>query len=304
MGNLGWEMPGHKINWRNLFNNRFTHTNQERFIYKYYEGYQFAEQYSVQLQSRLWQSQLDGEHLFFGKHLQANWNFSYNKVTRTNSDDRLITGGKIAETADGDEVFYWIGQPPQEMFSTERFADGSLTYVISGMQAETADYYTGKQYIHAGYLMGEFSFLRKLHLTTGARLEKSKTEVTTELYNLGTNAISDSLVTLEKTDWLPADNSMDKDVDHTINKIKEGAKQSAGTTVVYLDRKNAPPRLFSISQKGEETLLKSYGEENSANAATLARVIRETKELLPSDQFGLVSGNIYPGGLRPLCRHR
>lgn len=220
--------------------------------------------------------------------MQANWNFSYNKVTRTNSDDRLITGGKIAETADGDEVFYWIGQPPQEMFSTERFADGSLTYVISGMQAETADYYTGKQDIHAGYLMGEFSFLRKLHLTTGARLEKTKTEVTTELYNLGTNAISDSLVTLEKTDWLPADNSMDKDVDHTINKIKEGAKQSAGTTVVYLDRKNAPPRLFSISQKGEETLLKSYGEENSANAATLARVIRETKELLPSDQFGLV----------------
>ena len=88
--------------------------------------------------------------------------------------------------------------------------------------------------------------------------------------------------------YMAADNSMDKDVEYTINKIKEGAKQSAGTAVVYLDRKNAPPRLFSISRKGEETLLKSYEEENSANAATLARVIRETKELLPSDQFGLV----------------
>ena len=88
--------------------------------------------------------------------------------------------------------------------------------------------------------------------------------------------------------YMAADNSMDTDVDYTINKIKEGAKQSAGTAVVYLDRKNAPPRLFSISQKGEETLLKSYEEENSANTTTLARVIREIKERVPSDKFGLV----------------
>lgn len=88
--------------------------------------------------------------------------------------------------------------------------------------------------------------------------------------------------------YMAADNSMDKDVDYTINKIKEGAKQSAGTAVVYLDRKNDTPRLFKISQKGEEILLKSYEEENSAKAATLARVIRETRELVPSDKFGLV----------------
>ncbi len=88
--------------------------------------------------------------------------------------------------------------------------------------------------------------------------------------------------------YMAADNSMDKDVDHTISKIKEGVKQSAGTAVVYLDRKNEPPRLFKISQKGEETLLKSYEEENSANTATLVRVILETKELVPADKFGLV----------------
>lgn len=286
VGNVGWAMPGHKINWRNLFNNRFTHTNQERYIYKYYEGYNFAEQYSVVLQSRLWQTQLDGEHQFFQKHLQVDWNLSYNKVTRTNPDDRLVTGTKQGETADGDEVFYWmsytmvgdpslggsgnslnigeghvmyskleetkknagidlaynfttgnnrqtlkagylgtfrrsdfnqqylkgmyttlevnnwIGQSPQEMFSAERFADGSLTYVISGMQGDKADYYHGKQDVHAGYLMGEFSLLRKLHLTTGARVEKTKTEVTTELTS-GQDRV-DSLVVLDKTDWLPA----------------------------------------------------------------------------------------------------
>lgn len=277
VGNLGWEMPGHKINWRNLFNNRFTHTNQERFIHKYYEGYNFAEQYSVLLQSRLWQSQLDGEHHLFGKHLQLNWNASYNKVTRTNPDDRLVTGNKNGETADGDDVFYWMdsmlddgsisaghimysnldetkknsgadmaysfslgnnrqklkagylgtfrrsnfeqqylkgqyttndvinwmGLSPQSMFSTEHFADGSLTYVISGMTADRADYYTGRQNVHASYLMGEFSMLQKLHITAGTRIEKAKTEVTTRIYNLTVDHV-DSLVTLDKTDWLPA----------------------------------------------------------------------------------------------------
>ena len=286
VGNLGWEMPGHKINWRNLFNNRFTHTNQARFIYKYYEGYKFAQQYSVVLQSRLWQSQLDGQHQLFGKHLQLNWNASYNKVERINPDDRLVTGTKSGETADGEEVFYWIdsfvgdpsiggsgnaqniaaghtmyskldetkknagadlaysfslggkrqklkagylgtfrnsdfgqqylkgmyttreianwwGQVPEKMFSAERFADGSLTYVISGMQGSRADYYTGKQDVHAAYLMGEFTLLQKLHLTTGVRLEKAKTEVTTQIYNYQVGNV-DSLVTLDKTDWLPA----------------------------------------------------------------------------------------------------
>jgi len=37
--------------------------------------------------------------------------------------------------------------------------------------------------------------------------------------------------------YMAADNSTDIDVDSTINKMKEGAKKSKGTTVVYLDRK-------------------------------------------------------------------
>ncbi len=285
VGNLGWEMPGHKINWRNLFNNRFTHTNQQRFIHKYYEGYNFAQQYSVVLQSRLWQSQLDGEHQLFGKHLQLNWNASYNKVSRTNPDDRLVTGSALlGETAAGEEVFHWLGSfvgggsgnslnigaghimyskldetkknagadlaysfslggnrqklkagylgtfrssdfeqqylkgmyttnaddardwwglSPQSIFTTEDFADGRLTYVISGMQADRADYYTGKQDVHAAYGMGEFTLLQKLHLTAGVRIEKAKTEVTTQIYKSTVGRV-DSLVTLDKTDWLPA----------------------------------------------------------------------------------------------------
>jgi hypothetical protein len=88
--------------------------------------------------------------------------------------------------------------------------------------------------------------------------------------------------------YMAADNSMDSEVDYTVEQLKEGAKKSGGTVVVYLDSKNEEPRLFSISAEGTEIPLKSYGEENSASAGTLARVIKETKEMVPADYFGLV----------------
>lgn len=77
-------------------------------------------------------------------------------------------------------------------------------------------------------------------------------------------------------------------MDYTISKIKEGAKKSAGTAVVYLDRKDASPQLFKVNRDGTETVLKSYEEENSADVETLVRVIQETKQLIPSERFGLV----------------
>lgn len=88
--------------------------------------------------------------------------------------------------------------------------------------------------------------------------------------------------------YMMADNSMDSDVDYTISQLKAGARHSAGTAVVYVDRLNEAPRLFKITQSGEEVTLKNYEEENSANIETLVRVIEETKELVPSEKFGLV----------------
>lgn len=87
---------------------------------------------------------------------------------------------------------------------------------------------------------------------------------------------------------MAADNSMDSEVDYTLKELKEGMRHSGGTTVVYLDRLEEPPRLFRITKEGEEISLKNYQEENSADAATLLRVINDTKELIPSDKFGLV----------------
>lgn len=88
--------------------------------------------------------------------------------------------------------------------------------------------------------------------------------------------------------YMMADNSMDSDVDYSICQLKAGAKHSAGTVVVYVDRLNEAPRLFKITQTGEEVPLKSYAEDNSAHIETLVEVIEETKKLVPSKKFGLV----------------
>ena len=88
--------------------------------------------------------------------------------------------------------------------------------------------------------------------------------------------------------YMAADNSMDDDVDYSIRQLKAGARHSAGTAVVYVDRLNEAPRLFKITQSGEEVMLKSYAEDNSAHIETLVEVIEETKRLVPSEKFGLI----------------
>lgn len=57
--------------------------------------------------------------------------------------------------------------------------------------------------------------------------------------------------------YMVADNTMDSDVDYSISQLKAGAKRSAGTAVVYVDRMDEAPRLFKITQAGEEVLLKT-----------------------------------------------
>lgn len=284
VANVGWESKNHKITWRNLFNSRFSHTNSERYIWISYgtifNKNQSIEQYSTPQINRLFQTQLEGEHKLFHEKLIATWNASYNKVVRTNPDDRLAYGMIMGEDAGGNSLVNWAssvnfgggslneshtmynnldetkkniggnleypfvvggnkqtlkagymgtfrkadyeqeylkaeghisqgdplyGSSVEEMFAPANFADGTLKYTVSG--TGSIDFYKGDQTIHAAYLMGEFSFFRKLHLTTGFRMEDAVTEVDTEfgVYTEGKGyAIQDSLVSVRKTDWLPA----------------------------------------------------------------------------------------------------
>lgn len=295
VANVGWQSPKHKITWRNMFNNRFSHTNLERYIWRETTKFDTYEQYSTPLQSRLWQTQLDGEHKLFGERLIASWNASYNQVTRINPDDRYAQAVVMGDKSQGVENAYlnWMSSvtsspfevemghlmysnltekkktagfdleypftvggnkqtlkagylgtfrnadfqqkylhamfplPPgdpsadrteyeqqraayeelrnsnpnlQELYDPKNFGSGAIHYASSGVQgSEGAEYYEGSQHIHAAYLMGEFSFLRKFHLTAGFRMEDATTDVRTKVKQK-----ADSLVTVKKTDWLPA----------------------------------------------------------------------------------------------------
>lgn len=278
--NTGWRISGHSITWRNLFNNRFSHTNQQRFIHKYYEDQKLVEQYSVPLVSRLWQTQLDGKHDLFDRKLIASWNASYNDISRTNPDDRMSQGAIVGESLEGASFVDWgwatdygnsfnvggghimysklhetkknIGAnleypfifkgnrqsikagylgafrranfeqqylkamkgkidnsinslPIGEFYAPEHFGGNPLVYELSGMQGTKADYYEGKQDIHSGYLMGNFSLLKKIRLIGGVRMESNNMEVTTEILEktIG-GGIIDSTTTIKKTNWLPA----------------------------------------------------------------------------------------------------
>lgn len=284
--NIGWEIQNHKISWRNIFNNRFQHTNLERYIFKYTTKINTYEQYSVPLRSRLWQTQLEGEHRLFNEKLIATWNASYNQVERTNPDDRYALGYVQGDVEDGfiswessidgnrlaikdghlmysnlkekkktiglnlEHPFVVAGNKQSiktgymgtfrtsnyeqqylhamyskegeegnawkqlcqslptlsELYDPKNFASKAIYYTSAGIYGvDEADHYGGKQNIHAAYLMGEFTFFRKLHLTMGFRMEDATTEVRTRLRkSTGNESVADSLVSINKTDWLPA----------------------------------------------------------------------------------------------------
>ena len=91
VANLGWERPGQKVTWRNLFNNRFTNTSLERVIYRQSNTIPNVLEWSNSpLINRLWQTQLEGDHqLPLG--LKLTWNADYSKLDRTSPDDRYAT---------------------------------------------------------------------------------------------------------------------------------------------------------------------------------------------------------------------
>jgi TonB-dependent receptor len=110
--NLGWETRNHAVTWRNLFNNRFTHTTLNRIMFSSYTFQQpQLELYTSPLQARLLQTQLDGEHSFFRRRLKLTWNADYNKTSRTTPDDRYAVANMFSSTTfpspDDSYIFLW-----------------------------------------------------------------------------------------------------------------------------------------------------------------------------------------------------
>jgi TonB-dependent receptor len=114
IANIGWETENHSITWRNLFNNRFTHTTLNRVMFEYY-GLVFTE-FDVStspLQSRLVQTQVDGEHNFLQNKLKITWSADYNNTSRLNPDDRLATGyiNSLSTIPSPDDSYLFLWSP-------------------------------------------------------------------------------------------------------------------------------------------------------------------------------------------------
>lgn len=276
VANVGWERPGHKITWRNMFNNRFTHTNTERVVYNDDAIHPFRmEQYSNPLINRLWQTQLSGEHEL-PSNLKFTWTSDYSNLIRTTPDDRLVYGNVISDPNPADDSYmvnwqyptltalkegfqmyselkenkkniggnleysfitegnkqrlkagylgtfregkfnqdyiqtlrpdrerfpYEEGIPLEEFFSPDLYAQGKLFFRTAG---RTKNYYDGTQDIHSAYVMGEFTFFKKFHFTTGVRMEAGNTEVLSSYNDKVKQEIIDTLLVNKKTDWLPS----------------------------------------------------------------------------------------------------
>lgn len=108
--NLGWKNKNNRIDWRNLYNRRFTHDNSRETDFDptlgLDEQYQFRIVSSVR-QNTLWQTRLEGEHKLWNRKLVATWFGDYNQLEREQPDDRFNRANILGTTADGDRVYKW-----------------------------------------------------------------------------------------------------------------------------------------------------------------------------------------------------
>lgn len=154
VGNVGWERSGHKITWKNLYNNRFTHSSLERLVRGDSYQPQF-EQYSNPVRNTLMQSRLQGEHKITEK-LKFDWFADYNKVAREQHNDRLAVGLLASENTENGYMINWsqalnagiggIGEGHimyVDLQENKKNIGGNLTYEFSIKE--------NKQKLKAGY---------------------------------------------------------------------------------------------------------------------------------------------------------
>ncbi|MBP2644182.1 MAG: Outer rane receptor protein, mostly Fe transport [Firmicutes bacterium] len=336
LANFSWQHEGHKITWRNLYNNRFTHSDANT-IHNNSNGFFLMDQYSRIFINKLFQTQLDGAHDLLGNKLHFTWLADYSHSQREQPDDRLIRGslgesgyGGIAipmqKPVDGKYAVDWgygIGQNgyniseghimysdldeskkniggdlefpftiagnPQKLkggyrgtfrtsdysqqylrqmngtgnststisdvstaeglYSSQNFANGWLYYNSAGVAANSIDHYNGTQTIHAGYLMGEFTFIQKLHLMGGFRLEKAKTVVKTA-----------ATEQVDKNDnWLPSLTA----IYNITNKINFRAAYSK--TVIRPEFRELSPCIYYSVEERMEVLSSKLVQTSSEN---------------------------------------
>lgn len=103
--------------------------------------------------------------------------------------------------------FDGYGKPDYEMFTPENIAAGYYYYQLASSNGwARADDYTGKQQLHAGYMMADITPVNKLRLIGGVRLEDNSMDVEAYTLDRKTGRYSDTLLKYNDRDWLPSIN--------------------------------------------------------------------------------------------------
>ena len=90
--------------------------------------------------------------------------------------------------------------------------------------------------------------------------------------------------------YLAGDNDLNRYALENIRSLREGMKGVSGRIVIYFDSRYSAPCLMTIKGENNPVIdtLEFYEEEDSADPATLRRVIAETKRRYPSESYGLI----------------
>jgi cell division protein ZapA (FtsZ GTPase activity inhibitor) len=87
--------------------------------------------------------------------------------------------------------------------------------------------------------------------------------------------------------YIAADNNLSDVVSIDIEEMKEGYREIGVNLIVLMDTANATSCLLKITENGEQTI-KTYQEFNSADPATMNKLLREIAEMYPSESYGLI----------------
>jgi hypothetical protein len=99
----------------------------------------------------------------------------------------------------------------------------------------------------------------------------------------------DNPVRMERTiiAYIAADNNLSDVVYIDIEEMKEGYREIGVNLVVLMDVADEAPCLLKITEDGEQEI-KTYQEFNSADPATMNKLLREIAEMYPSESYGLI----------------
>ncbi len=111
--NTGWKNKNHRIDWRNLYNRRFTHDNIRQIDVDPIElaGFptdKIINYLSIVKENTLWQSRIEGEHKLANKKITLNWFGDFNQIIREQPDDRYTAGFINPNSSEGTPNYLWI----------------------------------------------------------------------------------------------------------------------------------------------------------------------------------------------------